>query len=145
MSEAAREMQDFFNGKDDGTVQYVLDMRKGKDGSIEYLVRYNESFHLDHDVWEKASDLTCEQQIMAFYEGTNPKGLIPRLSGKDQAGTAGQSAAHPHILGIEQTAAGPMVRVQFPNEKDPQLISPSEMRDKFPQDMLAHFEKVTHT
>lgn len=131
-------MDTFLSAVDDNRVQYVLGMRKAADGDIEYLVRYHKG--PQYDRWEKAANLTCASKIMAYYEGQNPKGLVPNPAVEaSERASAGQSK--PQVLGIEKTGSGPQFKVQFPNETEPRLLTLQQMREQFPKDVVEFCEK----
>ena len=128
-------MNSFFQRVDDAEVLFVLGMRKGSDGGIEYLVRRRDKVF---DRWEPAANLTCGPQIMRYYEGQNPRGLTPNLEPEQAAPAPAESVK---ILAREQKDNVTMLRVQVAGEE--KLLTVEEVRQKYPAELVAFGERST--
>lgn len=128
-------MNAFFQRVDDAEVLFVLGMRKGSDGGIEYLIRRKDRMF---DCWEPAAKLTCATEIMRFYEGQNPRGLTPNLRPERAAPAPPESVK---ILAREQKDNVTMLRVKVAGEE--KLLTVEEVRQKYPAEFVAFGEGST--
>jgi len=136
------------------SVEKVLDKRIGKNGKVEYLLKWR-GFGDDDNTWEPSDNLDCEELISTFETARNNKsksknekrkgggGGEPKAKRKDGERSRGfdRGLEPERIIGATDSSGELMFLIKWKGSDEADLVPAREANIKCPQTVIKFYEE----